>query len=165
VTDLVFCADNTFTGENIVQVENAILKNLNFELSNPILFDFITLYLEYSPEFSGDSKAYWLAKYNSELALQANMCFSYNPSLVAACCLCLALHFLGAFNVWPTSLIQISGYQLSEMKYAMIDLLTSIEYVRTNLPKLKMISQRYSKNEMGKVSDIQMISDVRELFN
>ena len=170
ITDLLFCADNTFQQDDVIHMENTLLDAINFQIYNPIIFDFITLYVEHLEHgmlqlfhlANGTSmnKALWMARYISDLALQSDLCRTYAPSLIATCVVSLALYCLGQERdvVFSEKLHQVSGYESRDMQTCIIDLWDNIEYFRISLSKLKMISQGYNRKEKEFVSKIRILN-------
>ena len=182
LTDLLFSADNTFSGDDVILMEKNILSHINWRLSDPLTYDFITLYLDLMQEtfaemnFSSE-KVFWMVQYVSELTLQCNISLTmYNPSLLAACVISLSLECLrnGTHSVtrqtstdnsdsheeaiWPKCLQEISQYNLTNHQ-ALVQscknaLLVSITHIKTSLPELKIISRRFRKRASGQMSEL-----------
>uniref|UniRef100_A0A7S1VZA2 Cyclin-dependent kinase 2 homolog n=2 Tax=Ditylum brightwellii TaxID=49249 RepID=A0A7S1VZA2_9STRA len=154
VADLVFCADNTFSERDIIELEKVILNQIGWKLSYPLICDFVCLYVELTPEVKSNSKTLWLAKYLCELALQSNLYLSFQASAIAACTVSLALHATDQSNAWPQSLEVASGLNWSDLGDCMVALSQSIENTRRTLPRLKMITRRYRKKDRACVAEI-----------
>lgn len=163
-------------------MEKKILTQIHWRLSDPVLFDFVSSYVDYMEETFVSmnvsiAKAYWIVQYISELALQCNVSLCiYEPSLIGACVISLCLQWLGSGNqensnnsrnnfdnlrnIWPKRLEEVSMYELKSDKKIIQDctkaLLLNITHVKTTLPELKVISKRFRKSERGRVSDLPL---------
>lgn len=118
VEDLAMCADNVYTSAEVLKMEEKLLNTLNFTLSVPtgllthyclqlrvcerassnVLFaalDFLNIYQRMIPPIQ--KKTSMLAHYLLELALQEYQFLKYLPSVVATCCLSMAMFTVDGF--------------------------------------------------------------------
>ncbi|KAM5193586.1 cyclin-O [Mantella aurantiaca] len=129
---LALCCD-TFSREQLCNLECIILLKLRFQLAAPTISFFLQHFslLQVADGHPSDadlaqaSRSLAVAKGIAELSLADYAFNSYPPSLMAVCCLALAERMLG--SEWPTS-VQDSGYSESQLQECMdkIDLLISL---------------------------------------
>lgn len=155
VHDLVLSADNTYTVKDIISLEELVLRVLRWQVSSPVVLDFATLHHDLSDDVNMSSSAYWMSKYLAEIALQSNVYLSFKPSVVSASVIILALYCTDHQNVWTQNSFEtISNCCANDLKRCAATLWASKEYVRTMLPKLKMIHKRFGKSETFRVSHL-----------
>ena len=190
LTDLAFSADNAFTGDDILFVEKKILEKMKWRLSNPLIYDFVNLYLDHLEKTFVSvnisvTRIHWMALYISELALQSiTLLRTFEPSLIAACIISLSMECLWnhfplpsssssrsnhqeiLYNIWPKELSIVSGYELNSSHSKNIQdcrnaLFSNLHHVRISFPELNIISKRYRTKERGRVSDVRFPSLLR----
>ncbi|GMF51822.1 unnamed protein product [Phytophthora fragariaefolia] len=89
VKDLAMCADSEFKAEEVLRMEENLLNTLNFTLSMPTALDFMNIYEKLIPSIP--KKIVMLTHYLLELTLQEYQFLKYAPSIVATCCLSMAM--------------------------------------------------------------------------
>jgi cyclin A len=123
VNDLVMCADNLYTAQEVLLMEEKLLNSLKFRLAVPngerlssdypklssssppplaaligvvvrAVYDFLKIFQEMMPDRPLNQTTKWLAEYLAELSLQEYEFLKFLPSLVATCCISLALYAL-----------------------------------------------------------------------
>ena len=71
VNDLVMCADNLYTSQEVLRMEERLLNVLDFRLGVPNVYDFLKLLMEKLPELLPPaSDLRWLSEYLAELSMQ-----------------------------------------------------------------------------------------------
>jgi G2/mitotic-specific cyclin-B, other len=111
------CA-GAYTRADILRMERAILKILDFDITVPTTFTFLTRYLKVSA-YSRHAEFGHLAQYLCEWALLSNTCLQWSASLIAASAIyaCFkafslnGMHLLGA-HAWLACLLCLNGPQL-----------------------------------------------------
>lgn len=88
VKDFIYLTDNTYTRQQILQMEKNILFNLNFEVQQTSSYRFLE---RYSKIAKTDSPTFFLAQYLLELALLDSKMNQYKPSLLASTAIYVAL--------------------------------------------------------------------------
>jgi len=147
VNDLVMCADNLYTSVQVLQMEEKLLNCLHFRLALPNVYDFLKIFQEMIPEMSPTSK--WLAEYLSELSLQDYDFLKFLPSMVATCCISLALYCTEQDH-WTPELQHASQYSWQELQSCMTHL--QGVYSRSPMSVLAVIRQRYMKETRLRVA-------------
>ncbi|PHU04698.1 putative cyclin-A3-1 [Capsicum chinense] len=119
VEDFCYITDNSYTREEVVNMEKDLLNFLNFEISNPTTKTFLRIFTKAAQ----DSLSFltlqfeFLSCYLAELSLLDYSCVQFLPSMTAASAI-----FLSRFTVlpnvrpWNLALQQCTGYKPSELK-------------------------------------------------
>ncbi|DBA04888.1 TPA: hypothetical protein N0F65_006890 [Lagenidium giganteum] len=149
VEDLAMCADNVYTSAEVLKMEEKLLNTLNFTLSVPTALDFLNIYERMIPPIQ--KKTSMLAHYLLELALQEYQFLKFLPSVVATCCLSLAMYTVDGFPM-TKELADATEYSWSHLKECM----TELQSLYANSPSnnLAVIKKRYSKAERCQVASI-----------
>ncbi|OWZ14764.1 CMGC/CDK/CDC2 protein kinase [Phytophthora megakarya] len=149
VEDLAMCADNVYTSVEVLEMEEKLLNTLNFTLSVPTALDFLNIYERMIPPIQ--KKTSMLAHYLLELALQEYQFLKYLPSVVAACCLSMAMYTMDGFPM-TKELVDACQYNWSDLKECMGELQTLYSNSPSN--NLAVIKKRYSKAERCQVANV-----------
>ena len=157
VDDLVFCADKTFARNDLIALEGIILKKIRWQISNPLIYDFVMLYLGCPASKDAKNQCFWLSMYIAELALQSSVYVKLDSSLIAAAVIALARYSAGERYAWTKSLEEISGFHWEDLSDALKHLSSSIDK-RFALPKLKIVGRRYNNENRKFVSSIAIKS-------
>ncbi|XP_073156637.1 G2/mitotic-specific cyclin C13-1-like isoform X2 [Henckelia pumila] len=119
IEDFCYITDNTYTKEEVVDMERDILKFLDFELGNPTIKTFLrilTRVAQEEPKFS-TLQFDFLCCYLAELSLLEYRCIQYIPSKVAASTIFLSRFILQPnCHPWSQRLQQYTGYKPFELK-------------------------------------------------
>ncbi|KAJ8533637.1 hypothetical protein K7X08_006961 [Anisodus acutangulus] len=119
VEDFCYITDNTYTKEEVVNMERDLLNFLNFEISNPTTKTFLRIFTKAAQDTSAflTLQFEFLGCYLAELSLLDYSCVRFLPSMAAASAI-----FLTRFTVlpkvrpWNLALQQCTGYKPSELK-------------------------------------------------
>ncbi|KAK2502576.1 hypothetical protein MC885_000421 [Smutsia gigantea] len=112
VDEFVYITDDTYTKQQLLRMENLLLKILAFNLMVPTTNQFL---LQYLRRQSVCVRTENLAKYIAELSLlEADPFLKYLPSLIAAAAYCLANYTVNRL-FWPETLAAFTAYSLSEI--------------------------------------------------
>ncbi|XP_060176016.1 G2/mitotic-specific cyclin C13-1-like [Lycium barbarum] len=119
VEDFCYITDNTYTREEVVNMERDLLNFLNFEISNPTTKTFLRIFTKAAQDTSSflTLQFEFLGCYLAELSLLDYICVRFLPSMAAASAI-----FLSRFTVlpkvrpWNLALQQCTGYKPSELK-------------------------------------------------
>ena len=125
-------------------MEGKILHRIGWVLSNPTIYDFVTLWLNRSIGVREDAKSFWVSLFVSELALQTDIIPSFKSSEIAAAVIVIARYSLYERVVWPEALERDSGYSWSDLQRPLLTLSSMLE-ARETFHKLKIIHRRYRK--------------------
>ncbi|KAI9911861.1 hypothetical protein PsorP6_009670 [Peronosclerospora sorghi] len=171
VEDLAMCADNVYTSVEVLEMEEKLLNTLNFTLSVPtgrsrtmlgefgrtsnfctqlrLALDFLNIYERMIPPIQ--KKTSMLAHYLLELALQEYQFLKYLPSVVAACCLSMAMYTMDGFPM-TKELVDACQYNWLDLKECMGEL--QMLYSNSSANNLAVIKKRYSKAERCQVANV-----------
>lgn len=119
VEDCCYITDNTYTKEEVVQMEKELLRFLNSDLTNPIPKAFLRILVRTA---QGDctpscSSFEYLSWFLVELSLLDYSCLRFLPSMVAASAIFVARFTLEPEkHPWGLKMQCYSGYKPSELK-------------------------------------------------
>ncbi|NP_001312811.1 G2/mitotic-specific cyclin C13-1-like [Nicotiana tabacum] len=119
VEDFCYITDNTYTGEEVVNMERDLLNFLNFEISNPTTKTFLRIFTKVSQDNVDFLTLHFefLGCYLAELSLLDYSCVRFLPSAVAASAIFLSrFTLLPKVHPWNLALQHCTGYKPSELK-------------------------------------------------
>ncbi|KAM5565788.1 putative cyclin-A3-1 [Rosa sericea] len=148
VEELCYITDNTYTKEEVCNMEADILKALKFELGNPTIKTILRRFNRVAEEGNKDPDLHFefLGYYLAELSLLDYNCVKFLPSLVAA-----SVVFLTRFIIqprmypWTSSLQQYSGYKPSELRECV--LIIHDLYLGRRGGSLQAIREKYKRHK------------------
>ena len=150
--DLIFMTDNAYKIEEMIKMENEILKVLKFELTFPTSLRFLELYGDF---LNLDEINLFRCYYLNEVSLICyNLC-GYCPSLIA--CACLYINLKSNIIVFKgyneEELFKITGYKKAEISNCLKILINAL--VKMDEPNNKFISikKKYALDKYKKVSN------------
>ena len=143
--------DGAYTKEDMLKMENDILKKLNFNIVYPTPNDFYNIL---SKLYNLDKKQYYLGKYFIECVLIDYQMIKYSSSVIAAACIYLVMKYFG-----------INGYQKlysifiindNNPENIIKDSAKDIYELVGNLSKskLKTVKNKYGLTQFENVSEI-----------
>eukprot|EP01114_Cavostelium_apophysatum_P022187 TRINITY_DN7948_c0_g1_i1.p1 TRINITY_DN7948_c0_g1~~TRINITY_DN7948_c0_g1_i1.p1 ORF type:complete len:430 (+),score=115.84 TRINITY_DN7948_c0_g1_i1:234-1523(+) len=150
VDEFVYISDNTYSKDEMFEMEEIVLNVLKFSLSAPTIKTFLRRFLKAA---GASSEVTSLANFLCELTLQEFTFTKYLPSMVASCAVALALH---SFNLpsWGSTVEYYSGYSLSdpEVKNCLMEMYT----MYSNFPSstLAAVKEKYSHSKFFRVSTL-----------
>ncbi|CAM9129248.1 unnamed protein product [Choristocarpus tenellus] len=161
IEDLASCAGRAYEPKHVLDMEEEVLKTLQFQLSVPTVLDFLNVMMEMVPEFKGLSQIRNLALYLAEISLQHFNFVLFKPSVTGSSCLVLALATLGKPH-WPPRLSQAAGHTLCDLEICIRDL----HEVHSAMPlsHLEVIRKRYLKIERKEVATLASLPMLQGLF-
>ncbi len=151
VEDFVYISDNTFTRQQVIEMESAMLNLLAFDLTQPTALDFLT---RYSRVAESDAMVTLLAKYLCELTLMEYSMVTHLPSHIALSALMLANHVQ---NVQPALPRVLRGtYFLESERQPVQACLTSLHKLWQGAArnKLQAVRLKYERTRHHKVACI-----------
>jgi cyclin A len=111
VDEFCYITDNTYSRDDVLQMERTVLDALEFELTQPTIKTFLRRTLRAAET---DAKTEFLANYLSELSLLEYGMLRFKPSIVAAASVSLALATLGKPS-WSPTLAHYTALNLNEL--------------------------------------------------
>lgn len=146
--------DNTYTKEEIIQMEREILKTLKFNLSRPVSIHFLR---RYSRAADAAGIHHQTAKYALELASLDYTLSSYRPSQLAAAALYLSLFlfdqntdFSKIEKLWTPTLQFYSKYKANDLLPLVKKLAKIIGCAPTS--RFKSVYNKYKSEKFDKIS-------------
>ncbi|XP_040073235.1 G2/mitotic-specific cyclin-A-like [Ixodes scapularis] len=113
VSEFVFITDDTYTKQQVLRMEQLVLKVLSFDMAAPTIYCFLLRFAEVG---KAPDTIKHLAHYLCELTfLEDDPYLQYLPSIVAGASLCLANHTLNRYP-WSSDLVLYSGYNVEDFK-------------------------------------------------
>ena len=157
IDDFTYITDNAYIKEDVINMENEVLKVLNFSLlyPSPIKFyEYLSVY------FGFDKKRHLMGKYLMESFLIDLKYIKYKPSIISSACVYIVMKFFKMKNYQESynnkfySLITDENAKYSE--YDIKDCAKDICLLVDNINKTKFLScqKKYAKPELEKVSMI-----------
>jgi hypothetical protein len=149
--DLIFMTDNAYKIEEMIKMENEILRVLKFELTFPTSLRFLELYGDF---LNLDEINLFRCYYLNEVSLICyNLC-GFCPSLIACACLYINLksNILVFKGYNEEELFKITGYKKTEISNCLKVLINAL--VKMDEPNNKFISikKKYALDKYKKVS-------------
>ncbi|XP_065498192.1 G2/mitotic-specific cyclin-B2 [Caloenas nicobarica] len=153
VADLVYITDNSYTGDEVKEMEIVMLKGLNFDLGRPLPIHFLR---RASKAGEADAKQHTLAKYLMELTLTDYDMVHHRPSEVAAAAICLSQKLLG-HNEWGTKQQYYTGYTEDSLVMTMKHMAKNVVKVNEKLTKYTAIKNKYASSKLLRISTIPQL--------
>ncbi|KAI7738155.1 hypothetical protein M8C21_021646 [Ambrosia artemisiifolia] len=161
VEDYVYITDNTYTKEEVVQMEKDLLNFLELELSNPTPKTFVRIFIRAA---QGDimpscSTFEFLSWFLVELSLLDYSCLRFLPSIIAA-----AAIFIAKFTIqpeqhpWGLKMQRYSGYKACELKECVLAI-HDLQLRRTSSSS-QAIREKYSKQKFKCVAALVSPSEI-----
>ena len=141
--------DGAYIKSELLEMENNILKILNFNIVSPTANDFYNIIAK---AFNFDKKEYYLGKYFLESSLIDYNMIKHNSSVIAVSCAYIVMKFFGVNNykyLYTSNVI----YEENQEK-VIKDAAREIYLLIKNLSKstLKAIKEKYSLNQFLNVA-------------
>ncbi|KAK9542278.1 hypothetical protein VZT92_000153 [Zoarces viviparus] len=148
VGDFAYITDNAFTTAQILEMEQLVLRTLNFELGRPLPLHFLR---RASKVASADVERHTLAKYLMELTLLDYNMVHYRPSEVAAASLGLSQLLLEGLP-WSSTQQHYSTYDAAHLKPIMQHIAHNVVMVNEGKTKFQAVKNKYSSSKLMKIS-------------
>ncbi|NXI36059.1 CCNB2 protein, partial [Galbula dea] len=154
IADFVCITDNSYTGDEVREMEITILQELNFNLGRPLPIHFLR---RASKAGEADAKQHTLAKYLMELTLIDYDMVHYRPSEIAAAALCLSQKILGQ-NKWGAKQQYYTGYTEDSLVMTMKHMAKNVVQVNEKLTKYTAVKNKYASSKLLMISTIPQLS-------
>ncbi|XP_054160200.1 G2/mitotic-specific cyclin-B2-like [Oppia nitens] len=156
IKDFVMICDKLYQKRDIIKMELAILRSLNFELGRPLPIHFLR---RNSKAAYADSRIHCVAKYLMELTLVEYECAHWRPSLLAATVLYVTLRILAETNdlseKWTPTLAYYSNY--SEQQLMSFASRVCKVILKSEKSKFQNCRQKYSSTKLMEISRIPQL--------
>ncbi|XP_061622203.1 G2/mitotic-specific cyclin-B2-like isoform X2 [Phyllopteryx taeniolatus] len=153
VGDFAYITDNAFTKAQILEMEQLVLKRLNFQLGRPVPLHFLR---RASKVANSDIERHTLAKYLMELTLIDYQMVHYHPSEIAAAAMCLSQLLLNGLP-WSTTQAHYSTYEEAHLKPIMQHMSKNVVMVNSGKTKFQAVRNKYSSNNFMMISLIPQL--------
>ncbi|XP_032366610.1 G2/mitotic-specific cyclin-B2 isoform X2 [Etheostoma spectabile] len=148
VGDFAYITDNAFTKAQILEMEQLVLRTLNFQLGRPLPLHFLR---RASKVANADVERHTLAKYLMELTLVDYSMVHYRPSEIAAASLGLAQLLLEDLP-WSPTQQHYSTYDAAHLKPIMQHIAKNVVMVNEGKTKFQAVRNKYSSSKLMKIS-------------
>ncbi|KHN21404.1 Cyclin-A3-4 [Glycine soja] len=148
VEDFCYITDNTYSKEEVVNMEADILKALKFELGGPTVKTFLRRFSRVAQEGvdTSDLQFEFLSCYLAELSLLDYNCIKFLPSLVAASVVFLArFMFSTKTHPWNLALHQLTRYKPADLKECVLNLHDL--YLSRRGASLQAVREKYKQHK------------------
>ncbi|KAK2853655.1 hypothetical protein Q5P01_006316 [Channa striata] len=153
VGDFAYITDNAFTRSQILEMEQIVLRKLNFQLGRPLPLHFLR---RASKVANSDVERHTLAKYLMELTLLDYDMVHYRPSEIAAASLCLSQLLLDELP-WSPMQRHYSTYDEAHLKPIMQHIAKNVVTVNEGKTKFQAVRNKYSSSKLMKISLIPQL--------
>ncbi|KAG5526371.1 hypothetical protein RHGRI_032601 [Rhododendron griersonianum] len=162
VEDFCYITDNTYTKEEVVNMERDVLIFLNHDLGTPTIKTFMRIFTRGTQEnckVLNLELEEFLGSYLAEISLLDYECLQFLPSIVAASAI-----FLSRFTIKPTmhpwslALQQYSGYRPSELKECVLAI-QDLQLSRRGLA-LQAVRDKYMQHKFKGVAALSSPSEI-----
>ncbi|XP_022638249.1 putative cyclin-A3-1 isoform X2 [Vigna radiata var. radiata] len=148
VEDLCYITDNTYSKEEVLNMEADILTALKFELGAPTVGTFLRRFCGVGQEGVDTSALQFefLSCYLAELSLLDYYFVKFLPSLVAASVVFLARFMLSTkTHPWNSALHQLTTYKPADLKECILKIHDL--YLRRRGPSLQGVREKYKQHK------------------
>lgn len=150
IEEFCFITDNTYTREEVLNMEKDLLRLLEFDLTQPTTKTFLRRYIKAaSAEIPLDVVFEFLVSYLAELSLMDYNLMQYLPSHIAASCILLGL-FLLQKPRWSGTLYHYSSYVPKDLKHC-VESIHQL-FLRAKTSQLPASREKYGSTKYGQVS-------------
>jgi Cyclin len=150
--DLVYICDHAYRKEQILQMEETILKCLEYKITIPSAHAFLVRYLKAA---HADRKIVQLSCYILDGTLQSYNLLHYLPSQLAAAAVLIARKTVGR-NAWSPTLLKYASYREEDIIPVAKAVLAEKKSAST---ELRAVNKKYSSQRYGSVASTPLDDD------
>jgi len=143
--DLVYICDSAYTKDEILDMEETVLKGLEYKITIPSAHAFLVRYLKAA---HADKKMVQISCYFLDGTLQSYNLLRYLPSELAAASVLLARRVVGR-NSWSPTLLKYAQYREEDIVPIARAILAEKNAVSA---ELKAVTKKYTLNRYGAVA-------------
>jgi cyclin B len=152
IRDLVYICDRAYTKQEILIMEETILRTLKYQIKIPSAHAFLVRYLKAA---HADRRMVQLACYILDGTLQSYKLLNYYPSQLAAAAVFIARRCIGR-NTWSPTLLVHAGYCEEEViPVARVVLQENFN----SSTDLNAVNKKYSSSRYGNVAETTLVID------
>lgn len=150
--DLVYICDHAYRKEEILEMEEVVLKTLEYQITIPSAHAFLVRYLKAA---HADRKIVQLSCYILDGTLQSYSLLHYLPSQLAAAAVLIARTVVGR-NPWSPTLLTYAHYCEEEV----IPVARAVLAAKSSAaPELRAVNKKYSSSRYGGVASMTIECD------
>eukprot|EP00578_Thalassiosira_sp_NH16_P002373 CAMPEP_0181130736 /NCGR_PEP_ID=MMETSP1071-20121207/30028_1 /TAXON_ID=35127 /ORGANISM="Thalassiosira sp., Strain NH16" /LENGTH=377 /DNA_ID=CAMNT_0023216837 /DNA_START=209 /DNA_END=1342 /DNA_ORIENTATION=- len=150
--DLVYICDRAYSKLEILDMEEIILKKLEYQITIPSAHAFLVRYLKAA---HADKKIVQLSCFILDGTLQSYNMLHYLPSQLAAAAVFIARRTVGR-NAWSPTLLKYAQYREEDIKPVARAVLAEKSDSST---ELRAVNKKYTSSRYGGVATISISSD------
>ncbi len=150
VKDFAYITDNSYTKDEILQMEQQVLKTLEFCVTIPSSYRFLQRFLQYLN--SPNKKTEYMAQYLIELSLIDCKMRKYTPSTVAAAALYISNRMLNKDKCWNPTMGKKTRHTDFELKPAVKELMILMQLAEKST--LKATRNKFLLPKYGEVAKL-----------
>jgi len=150
--DLVYICDRAYTRSEIIEMEEKILKTLEYKITIPSAHAFLVRYLKAA---HADKRIVQLSCYILDGTLQSYNLLHYQPSQLAAAAVYIARRTVGR-NSWSPTLLKYAEYCEEEITPIARAVLTE---KLSSSPELRAVNKKYTSSRYGGVANMTLNCD------
>ncbi len=150
---MVYITDKSYSRDEILQMEYAILSTLNFDMLYISPYTFLTRFHFVTMD---DNKSLFLAQYILEFSLLEYKMLQYKSSVKAAACLYISRKLLDIKPVWPYAVVSVSTYNSNYIKPCIKDICKLLDLVPTIT--LRACIHKFSMKKYMEVAKIDLMA-------
>ncbi|TYZ57058.1 hypothetical protein PybrP1_010710 [[Pythium] brassicae (nom. inval.)] len=155
VEEFVYISDQTYTAEEMLEMESKVLQALEYRIASTTCYGFIR---RYTAAGCLNEKQSALVMYLSDFALLHYRLLKYRPSQIAASAVYLARVMTGEKEPWTPTLHHYSKYNPWDLQSCVLELcrLHKVEnaVVGTQREKAKAVSEKYLAEKFHSASSL-----------
>lgn len=150
--DLVYVCDRTYPKEEILEMEETMLKRLDYKITIPSAHAFLVRYLKAA---HADKRIVQLSCYILDGTLLSYKLLGYLPSQLAAAAVLIARVNSGR-NAWSPTLLKYTEYREEDIVPIALRVLRA---KKSSSLKLHGVDTKYASSKYGRVAKIELSSD------
>lgn len=152
IRDLVYICDNSYSKLELLDMEEFILKELNYNVTVPSAHAFLIRYLKAG---HADEKIVRVACYILDGTLTSYKMLKYLPSQLAAAAVFIARHHTERRN-WSPTLQHYTQYTEEEIKPIAREVLAAKAATPASLKSVRL---KYEEERFGRIANEEILSD------
>jgi len=150
--DLVYICDRAYSKNDILEMEELVLRTLEYKITIPSAHAFLVRFLKAA---HADKKMVQLSCYILDGTLQSNKLLHYLPSQLAAAAVLIARRCVGR-NSWSPTLLKYANYCEEEVVPVAQAILAEKGATST---ELRAVVKKYTSSRYGGVANTVLICD------
>ncbi|GMJ00559.1 Cyclin A3;1 [Hibiscus trionum] len=165
IDDFCYITDNSYTKEEVVEMEKDVLKLLDFEIGIPTTRSFLRVVMRATQEKCKyqEFQLEFLSCYLAELSLLDYGCLQFLPSVVASAAIFLSRFILQPkAHPWSKSLQCHSGYRPIDLKECVLSIHALHPKRRESC--LRAVTEKYMRYKFKCVAMLSSPSEVPECY-